>query len=605
MVVNTDRRSLPAWFWDVAAARGPRTAMRWKRLGIWQDISWADYAENVRAVGCALLEFGVVRGDRVAVLSDGRPDWAYVDFGTQGVGGTAVGIYATDAPRQVAWLLNDSAAAIIFVENHEQLDKMLAVEQDVPQLRYIVIFDPRGLHGFSHPKLMTFADFLTRGQAFHQRQPARWDDELERNQPDDIALIIYTSGTSGPPKGAMLSHHNIMFQMGAMELLCPGMADDEQLSFLPLSHIVERYFTIYRPLDHGAVVNIGEGLGGLSENLREVAPHVMMAVPRLWEKLYAAVTMAIAEATALGQLGYRAALNIGTRVADLRLAGQPTPWALRFSYSLARLLVLNRVRAMIGLDRTRLLISGAAPISPDLIRWYVALGLDMVEAYGQTECTGHATSYGKGKGRIGTVGTAITGSELRLGADGEILLKGPHIFQGYVNQPELTAATLRDGWLHTGDVGVLAADGYLTVTDRLKDIIVTSGGKNVTPSEIETQLKFSPYIADAVVIGDQRKFLSCLVMIDHDAVVKYAQAADIPFTNFASLTRTREITALIQGEVDRVNRTFARVEHIRRFALIDVQLTAEDEELTATLKLKRRAVALRFKILVDAMYQEA
>ena len=600
--LHSRRRTLPAWFVEVAAARGPRTAMRVKRLGIWEEITWADYAARVRATAAAMRAGGIARGANVAVLSGGRPEWAYIDFAAMGNGCVAVGIYPTDAPRQVAHIVRDCGAGLVFVENHEQLDKLLSVEAELPGLTRIVVLDMAGLHGFRHPKVTDFARFLAVGRAHHERHPDEWEAEVARARPDDIALIIYTSGTTGPPKGAMLSHHNIIFQMGAMERLCPGLDGDEQLSFLPLSHIVERYFSHYRPLDHGAVVNIGNGLDTMAENLREVSPRIMMAVPRVWEKLYAAVTMAIADATPLGQVGYRWALNLGYRAADARSAGHAPSFVLQLGWALARVLVLNRVRQMIGLAQARLLISGAAPISPDLIRWYSALGLDMVEAYGQTECTGHATSYGRDAIAPGTVGRPPPGTELRLGPDGEILLKGPHVFQGYLNQPELTATTIRDGWLHTGDVGTLDARGNLIVTDRLKDIIVTSGGKNVTPSEIETRLKFSPYISDAIVIGDRRKYLTCLVLLDHDAAAKHAQANNLPFTSFASLTRIPQIRRLIEAEIDAVNRDVARVEAIRRFDLIDVQLTAEDPELTPTLKLKRQAIAARFKPMIDRLY---
>ena len=599
--LHSHRRTLPAWFNDVAAARGKRTAMRWKRFGIWEDISWADYAEQVRATAAAMRALGIARGANVAVLSGGRPEWAFIDFAAMGNGCVATGIYPTDAPRQVAHIIRDCAASLAFVENHEQLDKLLSVEGELPGLSHIVVLDMTGLHAFNHPKVTDFASFLAAGRARHERHPTEWDEDVGRARPDDIALIIYTSGTTGPPKGAMLSHHNIIFQMGAMERLCPGLDGDEQLSFLPLSHIVERYFSHYRPLDHGAVVNIGDGIAAMAENLREVSPRIMMAVPRVWEKLYAAITMAIADATPLGQLGYRWALNLGYRAADARNPGL----LLRVGNTIARLLVLNRVRQMIGLGRARLLISGAAPISPELIRWYSAIGLTMVEAYGQTECTGHATSYGRDAIAPGTVGKPPPGTEIRLGPDGEILIKGPHVFHGYLNQPELTSATIRDGWLHTGDVGALDADGNLIVTDRLKDIIVTSGGKNVTPSEIETRLKFSPYISDAIVIGDRRKYLSCLVLLDHDAAASHAQAHNLPFTSFASLTRIPEIRRLIEAEIDAVNRDVARVEAIRRFDLIDVQLTAEDPELTPTLKLKRQAISARFKPLIDRMYEGA
>ena len=596
------RQSLPAWFEAVSQERGSRVAMRWKRFGIWESITWQTYGENARACGSALLAMGLPRGACVAVMSENRPEWAYADFAAQGAGCVAAGIYASAALAQVVHVLNDCAARVLFVEDDEQLDKALSALDLAPALERIVCFEERALTGIDHPKAMSFANFLAAGRAFAALHPQRWTEEAAKARPDDAALIIYTSGTTGPPKGAMLSHRNIIFQMRAMEQLCPGLAGDDQLSFLPLSHIVERYFTIYRPLDHGAVVNIGEGIGAVMNNLREVSPHCIMAVPRIWEKLYSAITMAVSDATWAGQAGYRLALNIGLQAADCRLAGRPMPLWLRTTYAAARAVVLNRVRAMIGMRRARLLISGAAPIAPELIRWYYALGLDMVEAYGQTECTGHAASYGKGAMRLGTVGKAIAGTELRLSGEGEILVKGPHVFLGYLNQGAAAAPAVRDGWLHTGDVGRFDADGYLTVTDRLKDIIVTAGGKNITPSEIETRLKFSPCISDAIVIGDGRSYLTCLIMMDADTVMKHAQDHNIPFTNFASLARSPSMRKLIQAEVDRVNQGFSPAESIRKFELIDVQLTADDEELTPTLKLKRKAVSERFGALIQQMY---
>ena len=597
-------QSLIAWFMQAAAARGGSTAMRWKRFGIWEEVSWADYAAKVRGCGAALMSRGFRRGDSIAVLSETRPDWLFLDFGAQSAGCIAVGIYTTDAARQAAYIVNDCAARLLFVDNEEQLDKALAVIETAPGLENIVCLDETAMRGVSHPKVISFAALLKEGESFDKGNPGRLDAEITRASREDVALVIYTSGTTGPPKGVMLSHGNLLFQMEAMERLCPGRQGDEQLSFLPLSHIVERYFTVYRPLNHGAAVNIGDGINALAEDLRQVAPDVMMAVPRVWEKLYSSVAMAISDSTLAGRWGYKLALGLGAKAAERRLAGKPLPLGLGAAYQTARLLVLNRVRGMTGLGNARLLISGAAPISPDLIRWYSALGIDMVEAYGQTECTGHATSYGKGEARPGTVGKAVAGSQLRLSEAGEILIKGPHVFPGYLNNPEKTAEAVREGWLHTGDVGTISADGYVTILDRLKDIIVTSGGKNITPSEIESRLKFSPYISDAVIIGDRRNYLTCLVMMDADTVMKFAQEANIPFTNFASLARAPEIRALIQREIDAVNADFARVESIRKFELIGVQLTADDEELTPTLKLKRQRVAERFKPLIDGMYRD-
>jgi len=340
------------------------------------------------------------------------------------------------------------------------------------------------------------------------------------------------------------------------------------------------------------------------ENIREVAPALFFAVPRIWEKFYSAVALRMREATALGRLAYRWAIGVGTRMAERRIAGRGAGAGLRLLYRAADFLVLDNIRRSMGLHRTRGAATGAAPIAPELIKWYMALGIDMREVYGQTENCGLATAMPADRIKLGTVGVARPDTQVRISPQGEILLKGPHVFLGYLNQPEKTAETLVDGWLHTGDVGHMDDDGFVTITDRMKDLIITAGGKNITPSEIENQLKFSPYIADAVVIGEARRFLSCLIMIDHETVAQFAQERDVPFTNFTSLCRAKEVQDLIWEEIERVNKQVARVEAIKKFRLIEQILTAEDEELTPTMKLRRAYVNTKYRELIDGMYAE-
>jgi long-chain acyl-CoA synthetase len=428
---------------------------------------------------------------------------------------------------------------------------------------------------------------------------------VEIARPEDLAILVYTSGTTGPPKGAMLSHRNILFQLGYADFLAEPREGDQQLSFLPLSHIAERTFTAFYPLRTGATVNFAESIDTVPENIREVAPAVFFAVPRIWEKFYSGVALRMREATWLGRLAYRWALGIGMRVAEARIAGRRPSAGLRLLYRLADVLVLDNVKRSLGLHRARGAATGAAPIAPDLIKWYMALGLDMREVYGQTENCGLATAMPAHRIKLGTVGVARPDTEVRLSPAGEILLRGPHIFLGYYKSPAKTAETVVDDWLHTGDVGEIDADGFVRITDRMKDIIITAGGKNVTPSEIENQLKFSPFIADAVVIGDQRKFLACLVMIDPETVAQFAQERSVPFTDFASLCRASEVQDLIWGEIERVNRQLARVETIKTFRLIEQILTPEDEELTPTMKLKRSFVNRKYKDVIDAMYERS
>jgi len=594
--------TLPRLFRQVVKERGEQVAMREKSLGIWRSITWREYGDGVRRVALGLVALGLRPGDVVSIVADNRPEWLYADLGTISAGGVTNGIYTTDSPRQVEYIVNDSGTRFFFAENEEQLDKILEVRARCPQLVKIFVFDMDGLHDFRDDQVMSFAALLELGARYDREHPGAFDPLVEIARPGDLAILVYTSGTTGPPKGAMLSHRNILFQIGYSDFVTEPRAGDQQLSFLPLSHVAERTFSVFYPLYTGATVNFAESIDTVPENIREVAPAVFFAVPRIWEKFYSSVALRMREATWLGRLAYGWAIGVGMRVAECRLQGRKPPAALRFVYQLADLLVLDNVKRSLGLSRARGAITGAAPIAPELIRWYLALGIDMREVYGQTENCGLATGMPVDRIKLGTVGIARPDTEVRVSPAGEILLKGPHVFLGYFKNPGKTAETITDGWLHTGDVGFIDADGFLTITDRMKDIIITAGGKNVTPSEIENQLKFSPFISDAVVIGDQRRFLSCLVMIDHETVAQFAQERNVPFTNFASLCRAQEIQDLIWGEIERVNKQLARVETIKKFRLIEQILTPEDDELTPTMKLKRTFVSVKYKDVIDTMY---
>ena len=591
-------------FWRQVGARGDRTAFREKDLGIWQSTSWRDYGERARAVGMGLARLGLARGEVVSILAETVPEWLYADMGTMGAGGVSNGIYPTDSAKQVEYILSDSRSRFLFVEDEEQLDKFLEVRERCPLVHKVFVFDMEGLSDFRDEQVMPFDELLALGRQHQTAHPRLWEELISASRAQDLALLVYTSGTTGPPKGAMLSHRNVIFQIGNADAFIPMAADDEQLAFLPLCHIAERTFTVFLPLRSGAIANFAESVETVPENVREVAPTTFFAVPRIWERFYSGIAIRMKEATWIGRLAYRWAVGIGGKVAEAKLAGHKPSPVHQLLFRIADFLVLDNIKRVIGMHRIRFAGTGAAPIAPDLIRWYRALGVDMREVYGQTENCGLATGM-PNRIKLGTVGIAAPGTEVKLSPDGEILLKGPHVFMGYLNNPQKTAETVSDGWLHTGDVGFLDNEGYLKITDRMKDIIITAGGKNITPSEIENQLKFSPYISDAVVIGDRRKFLSCLVMIDYENVAKYAQDSNVPFTDFTSLCRSREVIELIAAEIERVNQNFARVETVKKFRLIEQQLTAEDEELTPTMKLKRKYVNEKYKSLIDGMYVEA
>ncbi|MGE0573905.1 MAG: long-chain fatty acid--CoA ligase [Reyranella sp.] len=596
--------TIPKLFWHQVKARDGRTAFREKELGIWRATSWRDYGERARAVGMGLVKLGLQRGDVVSILAETVPEWLYADMGTMGAGGVSNGIYPTDSAKQVEYIVNDSRSRFLFVENEEQLDKFIDIRERCPTIVKVFVLDMEGLADFKDPMVMPFDELLVLGRAHEAASPGLWEKLVAGSTADELALLVYTSGTTGPPKGAMLSHRNVIFQISNADAFIPMGTDDEQLAFLPLCHVAERTFTAFLPLRSGAIANFAESVETVPENIREVAPTSFFAVPRIWERFYSSIAIRMKEATWLGRTAYGWAIGVGLKLAETELAGDRPSATLKAAHRVADFLVLDNIKRAIGMHRVRFAGTGAAPIAPELIKWYRALGIDMREVYGQTENCGLATGM-PDRIKLGTVGITAPRTETRISPEGEILLRGPHIFMGYLNQPEKTAETLRDGWLHTGDVGTMDNEGYLKITDRMKDIIITAGGKNITPSEIENQLKFSPYISDAVVVGDKRKFLTCLVMIDYDNVAKHAQDYNVPFTDFASLCRAREVNDLIWTEIERVNQNFARVETIKKFRLIEQQLTAEDDEVTPTMKLKRKFVNEKYKAMIDGMYAEA
>ena len=596
--------TIPTMFWHGVRTRGERTIYRQKEFGIWQPVSWQALGQAAREIGLGLASLGYAPGEVVSILSNTNKEWMWADLGALGAAGVVNGIYPTDAPAQVEYLLADSASAYVFVEDEEQLDKVLEVRARLPGLRRIFVFDMEGLHELDDPQVMSLEQLRVLGRDYGAAHPGEWERRIGLRRPEDLAILVYTSGTTGKPKGAMLSHSNLMASIRCYGRTFSQSDRDERMAFLPLAHVAERVLGVHTALYTGTVLNFVENPETVPENVREIAPTVFGAVPRIWEKFYSGVLIGLKEAGRLQQWAYKVAIGIGFRQAKLREARKPVPPGLRFAFWLARLLVLNNVRKLIGVHRARILVTGAAPTSPDLVRWYMALGLDMVEVWGMTESTGLGTGNPIGRGKPGSIGPSMPGTEIRLSPEGEILVRGDNVFMGYLNQPEKTAETLKDGWLHTGDVGRVDEEGYFYITDRMKDIIITAGGKNITPSEFENQLKFSPYITDAVVIGDKRPYLTALVMIDHENVEKFAQDNAIPFSNYASLCRRPEVQALIQDEVDRVNKQFARVEQVKKFRLIEQKLTAEDEELTPTMKLKRKLVNEKYKALIEAMYMK-
>ena len=597
--------SLPALFQQTARNMGDKTALRQKKLGLWEDISWTEYYQQVRKLGIALIAKGLQAGDKVAILAENCFEWVVIDMAVQMAGGVSVGIYTTSAWQQVAYIVKHSECKFLFAENEEQVDKWLNFKDEVPDLQSIIYWDEKGLTKLQQPKLIRFQQFLLIDEAASDNLEQQLGHRLRDISSSDLAILVYTSGTTGPPKGAMLSHGNLVWMSQTVPQIDPGTTirtSDEVMSFLPLCHIFERLFSVIVHVGSGYTVNFVESPDTVPQNLKEISPTIGYAVPRIWEKYYSAITIKMTDAKPLKRWVYKAALNIGKRSANIRLEGNKPNNSLRMLSFLAEKGVFYFLRQRMGLERMRFAFSGAAPISPEVLRFFHAIGLQLIEGYGQTESSGVSTSCKLAEFRLGTVGKAIPGAEINIAEDGEILFKSPGVFMGYFKNPESTAACLQEGWLYSGDIGELDKDGYLKIIDRKKDLIITAGGKNIAPQAIENLLKFSPYINDAIIIGDKRKFLSAIIVMDEDNIVKYAQDHKIPFSTYADLAMDFAIIQLIDNEVAQVNKQLSRVENVRKFTILPKKLYEEDGEVTPTMKVKRAFINETYHNLIEDMY---
>ena len=602
-IISLDNQtSIPALFRFRAQTLKNKVAMREKHFGIWRSFSWDQYYTNSTRIGKAMMALGLESGQTVSILADPCKEWLFFDLAAQCIGCVSCGIYATDSSHQILHICKDSDTTLLMVENEEQLDKYLAVEEQLPNIHTVVVLDPTGLADLDHSKVIMLEQFYRLSDEADKELESEWNKRIDNAEPNDTAILVYTSGTTGAPKGAMLSHRNIIFIAHAFHEFYPITAEDDSVVYLPLCHVTERLLSVFLPLARCSTVNFIEGQDTAFENITEVSPTYFLGVPRIWEKMYSSITLRMKDATWFGRKALQMALSVGSMAADFEDKGLPVPTHVRLMYRAADLLVLNNIKVLLGLDRVRIGLTGAAPISPDLIGWVRALGVPLYEAFGQTENVAFACGNYRGQVRLGTVGKPPPGVELKTAEDGELLIRGPLVFKGYYKQELKTAETIVDGWLYTGDIAEIDADGFVKIVDRKKDIIITSGGKNISPSEIENQLKFSPYVTDAVVIGDRRKYLTCLVMIDNETVSQFAQENNVPFSDFKSLCATAEVQALIKSEVERINLSLAQVETLKKFRLIDKQLTVEDDELTASMKLKRNVVNEKYAYLIDQMY---
>lgn len=597
-------KTLPKALLNIVEKQPNRIAMRRKDYGIWHDITWTDYLENVKHVTLGLHALGVQYKEHVAIIGENRPEWLYSALGIVCAGGAWVGVYTTNPVAECEYVVGHSDAVVYICEDEEQLDKALAFRDRTPKLRKLIVWEMEGLKHYEDPMLMSFDQLLELGKEEDRKNPGLFMQLTELAKPEDIAGIIYTSGTTGPPKGALLAHEGYLWVGQAAQAIMPATNEDETISFLPLNHVYEQIFDMMFHLTVGHIVNFTENTDTVMADMQEISPTIFHAVPRIWEKYYSGIVLKMADATWLKRTLYKIALMIGTRYNNRALTKKKVPLHLALAYHLAYFTVFWKLKERLGFDRVRIGVSGAAPISHEILKFFQSIGIPIREGYGMTETTGISHMSSEVDYKVGTVGKALPETQVKIAEDGEILVKHAGIFKGYYKDEEQTKEVLVDGWMHTGDVGMIDEEGYLKLTDRKKDLIITAGGKNVAPQYLENLLKFSPYINDSVVIGDRRKYLTALIVIDEENVTKYAQDNKVQFTTFASMTRAPEVISLIQEEINKVNKQVARVENIRKFRIIDKKLYTEDGEVTPTMKVKRKSINAQFGDLIESMYKD-
>jgi long-chain acyl-CoA synthetase len=601
---------------DRAAESPDRVAMREKDLGIWQEYSWARLWDLVDTAAHGLLALDVEVGDRVSIHSEDRPEWIILDLAAVAIRAISVGLYPTNPTAEVEYTLADCGASVHLAEDQEQVDKVLAVDRSrLPAVRQILYVEPRGVRGYVDPRLLSWDELLERGRAHREAFPDAVARRMAEAEPSDVMTLVYTSGTTGPPKGAMLTNANADFCIdkivdadGRFPGNRPPGPDDMILTYLPLCHIAERIFSTWHMVSRGTVLNFAESIETVSDNLREVQPTLFFAVPRIWEKLHATVLIKGRDATRVKRLMFGFGMRLAGRIGEIKVThGGNHTMTSRVLYALGWLLVFRPLRERVGLRRCRWAGSGAAPIAPEVLKFFIGLGVPVYELYGMTENAAVATSNFVGRMKLGTVGEPYPGIGLRIDeTTGEIQTRHDGSFAGYWGRSEATAETFTDdGWLRTGDVGEWVDGTHVRIVDRIKHIIITSGGKNVSPSEIENDLKTSPYIKEAMVIGDRKPYLVALIGIEYDTVGNWALRHGIPYTTYRDLTEKPEVVELIKDEIDKTNERFSRAENIRKFRLLPKELDHEDGELTATQKLKRGAMQDAFAGLVDSMYAAA
>jgi long-subunit acyl-CoA synthetase (AMP-forming) len=574
-------------------SNGPRPALRVKRNGSWKTTTWDEYRHQVRQVARALISLGTQPGRGTCIIGYNCPEWFFANIGSIYAGAVPAGIYTTSSAEQCEYIANHCEAAVVFCENQEQLAKFLAIRSKLTNLKALVL-----MQGESNaPGVYTWTKFLELGL---NTPEGELDKRMAAQQPDAMATLIYTSGTTGTPKGVMLTHDNLTWTSQAAIGLIGGNAQDEVISYLPLSHIAEQVASLHGPMAFGACVWFAESMEALGDTLREVRPHYFLAVPRVWEKIQEKIMAAGAKNPPLKKKIAAWARKQGLAGGYAEQQHQPKP----FTYGIANALVFKKVRKQLGLDRARIAVTSAAPISRDTLEFFLSLGVPICEVYGMSECTGPATASLPDNYHTGKAGYCIPGAELKIADDGEVCMRGRHVFKGYFKDPQATADTMdKDGWLHSGDIGTIDANGFLQITDRKKDLIITAGGENIAPALVEGYLKGIPVVSQAVVIGDRQRYLSVLLTLNADRIKTDAAAIGSSASDVETAAKDEKFLSFLQRQIDAVNARLARVQAVKKFKVIPKDFSVEGGELTPTMKVKRKVVTEKYKNEIDQLYK--
>ncbi len=596
-------KTLGQYFLERVAQKNDAVALREKNFGVWQRVTWQQYFEHVKHFALGLVSLGFKRGDHLSILSENCLEWLYSDLAVICLGGVSVGVYPTSPYQEVHYVVKHSDSRFVVCEDQEQTDKILEVWDDLPLVEKIIVTDMKGLRRYPKDHILSFEQVEAYGRTLDRESPKLFKMEIALGKAADVCTIVYTSGTTGKPKGAMISHLNVeAMTIGTIDAI-EARDDDSVVSYLPLCHVAEKIFSLFLPMFVGYPVSFAESIATIQADLREIGPTVFLGVPRIWEKLQSAILIKIKDSSRFKQWLFNLCLTSGNRIAEKRLSGNNAGLRERITGWLAYGLVLRSLQNYVGLRKARFCFSAAAKVSPEVLRFFHGIGIRVKEGYGMTESTGLSFIHMGEDIRLGTVGKPIKGIEYKIAPDGELMKKGVPIFVGYYKNEKATRQAVVDDWLLTGDIAEEDEDGHLLIVDRKKDIIITSGGKNIAPSEIENALKVSPYIKEAIVVGEQRKYLAALIQIDFENVGKWAIDNRLAYTNFKSLSSNPDTLALIQDEVNRVNDQFARVENVRRFKLLTKELDHDDDELTATMKVRRTNIYKKFNKEIEEIYR--